>query len=46
MLRTNGEFAERQGTMVLPNEKLIGGWAKVYIKGHRVPEYSSVIFDE
>ena len=31
--------------MVLPDEKLVGGWAKVFIKG-KEPEYQSVSFDE
>ena len=46
VLNENGDVSEREGTMVLPNESLVGGWAKVYIKGHRVPEYTSVNFDE
>lgn len=46
VLNEKGEVSEREGTMVLPSEKLVGGWAKVYIKGHRVPEYASVNFEE
>ena len=46
VLNDKGEVVEREGTMLLSTEKLVGGWAKVYIKGHRVPEYVSVNFEE
>lgn len=46
VLNKNGEVSEREGTLVLPSETLIGGWAKVYIKGRRTPEYASVNFEE
>ncbi len=36
---------EREGTMVLPNETLVGGWAKIFITG-KEPEYQSVSFNE
>lgn len=43
----SGEFTEREGSFFLPErEKLVGGWAKIYIKGHDQPEYASVSFDE
>lgn len=45
VLKQNGEMEEREGTMVLPTEKLVGGWAKVFIKD-KEPEYQSVSFDE
>ncbi len=41
-----GEIAEREGTFYLPSEKIVGGWAKVFIKGYDEPEYVSVSFDE
>lgn len=42
-----GEVTEREGTFYQPNEEtIIGGWAKIYIKGQDVPEYASVPFDE
>lgn len=45
--RQTGEIIEREGTVYIPgSEELIGGWAKVYIKGHEEPEYASVNFDE
>lgn len=45
VLKKDGTVEEREGSMVLPNEKLVGGWAKVFIKG-KGPEYQSVSFDE
>lgn len=45
VLKEDGTVEEREGTMVLPTEKLVGGWAKVFING-REPEYQSVSFDE
>lgn len=37
-------LAERQGSLVLPGEKLVGGWAKVYRKDRGRPDYKSVAF--
>ena len=45
VLKKDGTAEEREGSMVLPDEKLVGGWAKVFIKG-KEPEYQSVSFDE
>lgn len=42
----NGQIVEREGTFYLPDEKIVGGWAKVYIDGYEKPEYASVSFDE
>ncbi len=45
--KETGEITEREGTMYLPEqENLVGGWAKVYIKGYTQPEYASVSFEE
>lgn len=45
--KENGAITEREGTVYIPEtEELIGGWAKVYIKGHDEPEYASVSFNE
>ena len=33
VLKKDGTVEEREGSMVLPDEKLVGGWAKVFIKG-------------
>lgn len=43
--KEDGTVEEREGTMVLPEEKLVGGWAKVFIKD-KEPEYQSVSFNE
>lgn len=45
VLTKDGSIEEREGTMVLPDEKLVGGWAKVFIKD-KEPEYQSVSFEE
>lgn len=42
-----GEIIERKGTFYIKaEEKLVGGWAKVYRKNWEHPIYSSVSFDE
>ena len=42
----NNEITEREGTFVLEGEQLVGGWAKVIIKGYDVPIYASVSMKE
>lgn len=46
VLTKDSEVIEREGALILPGEKLIGGWAKVYIKGRETPEYAAVNYDE
>lgn len=42
-----GEIIEREGTFYQPgSETVIGGWAKVYIRGYERPEYAAVSFEE
>lgn len=42
-----GEVIEREGTFYIKQEeRLIGGWAKAYLKNMRVPFYCSVSLDE
>ena len=41
-----GKIVERQGSFKLPNDELIGAWAKVYRKDWSHPTYASVSFDE
>lgn len=42
-----GEITEREGTFYISGkERLLGGWAKVFIKGYDVPEYAAVSFAE
>ncbi|MFA9493670.1 phage recombination protein Bet [Streptococcus sp. E17BB] len=33
----NGIQAERKGSLILPTDKLVGGWARVYRKNFKVP---------
>lgn len=37
VLNKDGEYEEREGTIVLPEERLIGGWAEVYLANLSVP---------
>ena len=46
VVNANNEVEERKGTFVLEGENLVGGWAKVIIKGYEVPFYSSVSMKE
>lgn len=46
VVNANGDIEKREGTFVLPDENLVGGWAKVIIKGYEVPFYSSVSMKE
>ena len=43
---SNGEIKEREGTICLPNEELIGGWVKVYTKNNPNGFYHSVLLSE
>lgn len=45
VLNDAGELINREGTFSLPNEQIVGGWAKIFIKD-REPEYNTVSFDE
>ena len=42
----DGNVIDREGTFHLTEEKIVGGWAKVFVKGYEHPEYASVSFDE
>lgn len=44
--KEDGTIEEREGSMALATDKIVGGWAKIYIKGYEKPEYASVSFDE
>lgn len=47
VITSDGEVKERQGSFyVKGDEELVGGWAKVYIKGREVPQYDTVTFSE
>ena len=42
----SGEIVRREGSFVLPDEEILGGWAKVYRKDMKYPFVSEVSFDE
>lgn len=44
--KEDGSIEERKGTFKLPNEQLVGAWAKVFRKDWEHPTYISVSFDE
>ena len=44
--KEDGTIEERMGCFVAPNERLVGGWARVYRKDRKHPSYMSVSFDE
>jgi phage recombination protein Bet len=44
IVKTEDGIEERQGSLVLEGESIVGGWAKVYRKNHSKPEYKSVAF--
>lgn len=44
--REDDSVEYRVGTIVLTGEKLVGGWAKVHIKGYTVPLETTVAFSE
>lgn len=45
VINEEGEVINREGTFRLPNEEIVGGWAKIFIKD-REPEYNAVSFNE
>lgn len=42
----NGELEYRTGSLVMQNEMLVGGWAKVFVKDYDVPIEVSVSYQE
>lgn len=44
--KEDGTTENRIGSLSLPGEKLIGGWAKVYVNGYDVPIETAVSFEE
>lgn len=44
--KKDGTVEDREGSLVLPNEQLVGGWCRVYVKNMRTPYYDSVSFNE
>jgi phage recombination protein Bet len=46
VVNANGELEYRIGTLVLPSETLVGGWADVFVKDYKKPVRSVVSLDE
>ncbi len=46
MNRQTGVVTEREGEFALPDEEVVGGWAKVFLKDRNQPEYAAVSFNE
>ncbi len=46
VVNKDGRGKEREGSMVLPGETVVGGWCKVHVEGYDVPIYDSVSFEE
>lgn len=41
-----GKVERREGSMLLPHEKLVGGWCRVALKNTKVPFFEEVSIDE
>jgi len=41
-----GELEYRPGSLVISGEQLVGGWAKVHVKGYEIPIEAVVSYDE
>lgn len=46
VINLNGEIEKRIGTFYLENETLVGGWAKVFVKGYEQPIENEVSLNE
>lgn len=46
VLTGDGELAYREGSLVVPGEQLVGGWAEVYDTGRKQPSRSEVSLAE
>ena len=46
VINTSGQMEYRTGALVLPNEALVGGWAKVHVQGYEVPIEAVVSYEE
>jgi phage recombination protein Bet len=42
LLNEDGTTSEREGDFHLPDEKVVGGWARVFFKNRKVPTYRPV----
>jgi phage recombination protein Bet len=46
IVERDGKLDNRVGSLILDKETLVGGWAKVHVKGYSVPVESAVTFNE
>ncbi len=46
VVNTDGKIEEREGSIKLKGEQLIGGWCEVYVEGQEFPIKSSVSMEE
>lgn len=46
IINGQGQLEQRTGSMVIPGEQLVGGWARVYVDGYTVPIEATVSFNE
>lgn len=46
VLKKDGTIEDREGSLVLPTESLVGGWARVFLKNKKASYYDSVSFNE
>lgn len=46
IITSEGKLEQRPGSLVLKDEQLVGGWAKVYVKGYEVPIEAVVSYEE
>ena len=46
VIGTDGQLHRREGSMLLPGETLVGGWAKVYLDGYACPIFEEVALSE
>jgi len=46
IVRREGEITEQVGSFVLPDDQILGGWAKVWKDDREVPYYVTVSYDE
>lgn len=46
VMNADGMLENRVGTIVIPGEELVGGWAKVYVKNWEHPLMVTVSYDE
>ena len=46
VIGTDGQLHRREGSMLLPGETLVGGWAKTHVEGYECPIFEEVALSE